>query len=42
MQSIHYIIGYLKGRIDWYKRNAPDQDLVISELQCTLDAIKGG
>ena len=40
MQSNYWIQGYLEGRIDWYKKNAPNEVLAIAELQELLDRMQ--
>jgi len=40
MQSIYWVIGYLEGRIDWFKEWHPEELAAIAELQSLLDEIR--
>jgi len=40
MKSIHWIIGYLEGRLSWYTKHAPNETIAIAELDALLNKIK--
>ena len=40
MESVHWVIGYLEGRISWYLKHAPKELLAIAELEALLNKIR--
>ena len=39
MQTIHWVIGYLEGRISWLEQWQPDELATIAEMKSLLTKI---